>query len=393
MAADPQPWPFAAGGEITEQLDWLTDVLQAATGPDQTRRLRQDPRITLSWSGLEQGGARRWLETLLHARGATGWLAPLHTDALALTAQLPAGSTLVPGDASALRIAAGGRALLIGATARPSEVVDVLSADAAGVALSAATTLAWSAGDRLLPLYAAHFDSLPTLSRFTADVVQYDVELVLDAPPPVDAADDLPMYRDIPVLEFRADWKDDPTWQPARDTVTVDMDIGPVLVADLIGLPRTAWAASITAQGRAAIVALYRLLYRLAGRWQPIWLPSQGADLAPVSGITAAGTTLDVGWCGLTAAGVQPTRRDLRIELSDGTVLYRRVTAIATIGVDAERLTVDSAWGVTATAAQIVLVGWLLLGRQSSDVNKLTWWSGDVVRTHLDFTGVADDGI
>ena len=29
----PVPWTFAAGGEFAEQLDFLTDVLPAITGP------------------------------------------------------------------------------------------------------------------------------------------------------------------------------------------------------------------------------------------------------------------------------------------------------------------------------------------------------------------------
>ena len=39
--ADPIPWTFATGGTVSETLTWLTDVLPAVTGPEQTRRLRE----------------------------------------------------------------------------------------------------------------------------------------------------------------------------------------------------------------------------------------------------------------------------------------------------------------------------------------------------------------
>ena len=66
--ADPVAWTFAAGGDYTEELAWLTDLLQAPTGGTQHRRLRQSPRTTLTFSALESGANRRWMDVLRHVK-------------------------------------------------------------------------------------------------------------------------------------------------------------------------------------------------------------------------------------------------------------------------------------------------------------------------------------
>ena len=79
--ADPAVWPFAPGGEYSEELAWLTDMLQAPSGGTQHRRLRQSPRTVIAFAALESGAVRRRMDAMLigavpryHTGGVAGIL-------------------------------------------------------------------------------------------------------------------------------------------------------------------------------------------------------------------------------------------------------------------------------------------------------------------------------
>ena len=82
----------------------------------------------------------------------------------------------------------------------------------------------------------------------------------------------------------------------------------------------------------------------------PIWLPSFAADLQPTAAVAGSSKTLVVEWAGYAQFGLnKPNRKDVRIELTDGTVLYRRITAASQLD-NAETLTLDTALASTSIA-------------------------------------------
>lgn len=387
--ADPVPWTFDAGGTVSEQLSWLTDVLPAVTGPEQTRRLREAPRTVVSFAGLETARNRRWLETLLIANGAGQWLAPLVMDVARLAVPLSASSSSVPIDTATLRFVVDGQALLIDADLRHFEVVTLDAVSGSALTLAEPTTYAWGAGTRIIPLRLARLDTMPSLSRFTGDAVPYQVAFRLEQPleESADAGD--ATYRGAPVLEWTPVWTSDPSFVPERQLLVEDAGTGPVSAFDLVGIPLGRLALGFTLVGRTTIAAFRGLLFALCGRWAPIWVPSQAQDMRVVAAVANGATTLDVEHSGYSAWPLAVNRRDLRIKLHNGTVLYRRITDADEISSSVERLTLDSAIATGFAAGDVAVVSFMALCRQDTDVNKLTWWNHETVQTELTFRAVA----
>jgi hypothetical protein len=389
---DPAAWTFTAGGEISERLDWLTDVLIAPTGPEQRRRLRPSPRIVLSFDGLESGATRREMETLLVANGAGEWYAPLPHDASELATALTSGAVLDV-DTTGRRFVAGGHALLIGDDARAYELGLIDSLTDSTVTLHVAPADTWPIGTRVVPMVKARLDAMPVLQRFTGDSVP--LTLAFRFIEPLDWAEDAgdASYRDLPVMEWTHDWSTDPAFTPSRGLAIVDNDTSIPTVYDQAGIPLSQETRQYTLQGRDQIGAFRSLLYALGGRWSPLWLPTLAQDFLVTAPLASADTTLDVEWCGFAAWPLLPNRRDIRIELTDGTVIYRRITDADALGDDQERLTLDSALGVDATAAQVRLVSFMALVRQDTDVNLFRYWTSEVVLTEMSFRGFRDDDV
>jgi hypothetical protein len=391
---DPVLWAFAPGGELTERLEWLTDVLAAWTGPEQRRRGRIGPRVFLGFEALESAGSRRKMEHLLVVNGAGEWLVPLWCDATQLTVPAGGGSLSTTLDAEILgrRFVVGANALLIGDSADAAQVSEVTGVSDYSIDIADLPN-SWPVGTTLVPLVRARLQGMPELERFTADDVPATLAWrVLD---PLDWPEDVgeATYRGLPVLEWRPDWTDDPAWQPERALDTVDAGSGPISVYDRAGIPLGLVVVPITLVGRDEIGAFRSLLYALAGRWGSLWVPTFAQDFKVAAALVAASSTLDVEDIGFSAWDLQANRRDLRIELANGTVLYRRITAATAIAGNKERLTLDSALGVSAAACAVRSVSFLQLSRQDADVNLLRYWKSDVVTTELRIRAELDDDV
>jgi hypothetical protein len=260
------------------------------------------------------------------------------------------------------------------------------------IELEDSPTKSWPIGTLVCPLVAARFEQMPSLSRFTSDDAPVKINLHSDEP--VDWPEDTgeTMYRGIPVLDRRPSGSADPTFAPDRQLERVDAGVGPVALFDTVGVALSQWAAPYVLIGREEIASFRSLLYALAGRWGVIWVPSWSDDFRLVANLAAASVNLDVAWTGLSDWPLRANRRDLRIELRDGTVIYRRIASAAPHA-GGERLVMDSAFGVNATVEDVLQVSFVMLARQDSDVNLLRYWRDDVVETELQFRGVFDDGI
>ncbi len=392
---DPVVWTWPAAGDIAERLEWLTDAMPAATGPRQHRRLRIAPRIYPVFDTLVSGADRRWLENAVAANGSGDWLVPLVQDGSYLVTPWPAGSLslVMDADTTLRRFTDGGKVLLINDDARTYDVCEVVALTESTIEVAALPDHDWAAGTRVVPLVTGKLATVPDFSRFTGDDVPLQMTFRLTEP--LDWTPDAgpATYRDYPVLELLPDWSSEPAYSPDRATMTVDEGTGPVSVIDLPGVPLGLTTLQFSLQGRAELGAFLALLYALAGRWSPLWLPSHAQDLLVTGALVSASTQLDVEWSGLSEFDLAPNRRDIRIELRNGIILYRRIASVSAISLSTERLVLDSALGVTATAADVSLVSFLAFACQDTDVNLLRYWSDELVVSDLRLRGVLDHDV
>lgn len=385
--ADAFPWTFAAAGDVSERLDWLTDVMHAPTGPEQRRRQREAPRVFLDFDTLHSGASRRQMEHAITLNGAGSWDVPLMPDATVLEVGASDGTTTLELDARLRRFRVGGRALVMAQDPRQFEVHAIEAVSDTEIELATALASSWPAGTAVVPLVEGRLDSVPLLPRFTGDDVQTRISFrLLEV---MDWSDEhgMPTYRGAPVLELDIGWATDPEHRPDRDVAVVDNATGVPAYFDQPGIPLAAYRFQCDLVGRDARAGFRSLLYGLAGRWTPIWIPSKAQDLVPVAPLASGSPVMDVQWAGISQWPLQVNRRDLRIELLDGTVIYRRITERSEISASVERLVLDANLGVDVGASDVVLVSFLSLCRQESDTNLLRYWSEDVLSSELGFRG------
>lgn len=392
----PVVWPARPewSTPVTESRAWLTDVMQAsATAMQQVRKLRAVPRRSFDWQSLQAGDERRLVDAVRRQIGVRQFLLPVYPDVQWLSAALAAGATGVDCNTDGFDFVAGGQAVLW-RDHKTWELVTVDSIGSGALTFTAPTTGAWGLGDRLYPVRKARLAKPPQETQQNDDVSTLHMQALIDEPCDWPAAwPSSTTYRGVPVLDWRGEESEDPTDEYARVSGTVDADTGPVYYYDLPAQPFRSQSHRLQLAGRADHKKFWSLCYQLAGRADQCWVPDWQMSVRLAQAVTATGTQLTVAWQGYTQFDfVQVNRRDLRIELQDGTALYRRVTGSAETG-DNEVLQLDSALGVDVGPSAIRQINWMSLCAQANDTVQLQHVVDDagVNVATLNFQALAND--
>lgn len=363
------PWiilPDWANG-VQETLSWSTDVMVAsATAVTQHRALRAVPRRSFGFATLGEQQQRRAADMLLAGHRGV-WQLPIAPDVQWLDAPLDAGTDIVPCATAGYDFVVGGKALLYaGVDAWEIVTVDAIASDY--LTLADVTAASYGFGCRLYPLRAARVRDGAQEQLLSDDAGQRS--LIFDLAEPCDwpALVSPTMYQGHIMLDVRPSETTAPTSGYSGLAQTVDYGTAIPVVHDLPGIALRAQQNHWQIFGRDQHTWFRSLLYTLDGRRVPIWVPSFAADLQPVAAIAGSGTSLVVEWAGYALFGLnKPNRKDVRIELHDGTVFYRRVTA-ATASGNTETLTLDAALASTSIAAEAIRqVSFMALSTLASD--------------------------
>ena len=397
FAADtPAPWPLVPDWSqpVIETLAWLTDVMQASrSASSQHRMLRATPRRGFAWRSLAEGQDRRVADLLLADRGGSTWWVPVWPDVQVLDNAIPAFAIDLPCRTAGFDFTAPGHALLW-RSPREWSVVEVQTIEIDGLMLAEPSVSAWPVGTLLLPLRAGRIGEAPEEQALTDELgARNSVAAAVIEPCDWPAA--MPTattYRTFPVLEWRPEESEPPSSSAPRTLGIVDNETAQPVVVDMIERALRAQGHTWQLQGRDTQAAWRSLLYALAGRANPVWVPSWTADLRVVAAISALTTFITVEWTGYTLFGRQQAGlRDVRIELWNGTAFCRRITA-SVQGAETETLQLDAALGQAVAVADIRQVCWLRLCTLASDtveIRHLTDADG-VAQCRLAFSEVAE---
>ena len=387
------PWGFAPNwsSPLLETLSWLTNILANNRGAEQRRSLRAAPRKGWQASFTAEGTERALFDLSMAGWGRRVWALPVWVDVLQLDAALPAGSSAIACDTTGRDFRVGGLALLRGETAFDTEAVEILDMTAAGLTLKRVTQSTWPAGTRLYPLRSARMTEMPQTTRRTDALLQADCSFELTESADWPAALPTTLYRGRPVFAQRPDESTDLSHSYERLTLLLDNTTGKAAVTDTAGkgfvLQQHRWCLA----GRAEHSAWRSLLYALQGRAKSIWLPTHAQDLVPVEPLS--GSLLKVQRVGYARFGVgQLGRQDIRIELADGSVFMRRITAALESG-PIEELAVDADFPGVIQPGQVARISYMALCRLASDdieLEHLTDQDG-VARCAITLRGVRDD--
>jgi hypothetical protein len=383
------PWTFVPdwSAGILERLEWKTDVLQSFDASEQRGALRLGARQRWEFEVFFEGRSRRYAEASAWGWGARVWALPVWIDGQQLGAQLNAGALSVP-VATALRAYAAGGLAVVFSDPFTYEVLEVASVGASSITLARATASTWPATATIYPARLARLADQVALPRWSgqASSARLAFEMVTPADYTADAG--AVTYRGRPVLTDKPNWVGGFELELSRKLAELDAMTGARVYDDESGIPSARQRMRWTLTSRAEQDTYRRLLYALRGRRGSVWVPTWTDDLVLVATIASGASNIDVDWTGYTRQLNQDTgRRDVRIELASGTILYRRITGAVEVSATVERLSVDAVFPSTIEPADVVQVSFLTLARLDADAIELAHWTSDVSESATTFRG------
>lgn len=375
---------------ITETLTWLTDLGESVAGDQARTPLRGDPRRQWEATYIAYDAERQVAESLLYGVAARDYTVPVWWDGDQLAALLPSGSSAIP-VATPNRDYAVGDQVLLWSTPTTYELAEVSAIAPTSINLAHPTVNVWQAGTRIWPCRTMALTDTPQISRKSDWLAGIPIRFEAREPCDWAAAAPTATYLGYPVLELRPDEAADLQAAYARKLVTLDNQVALPDVDDFSGIAWPTQSHPILALTRADQASLRSLLYWLQGRAQALWVPSWQNDVTLANAVATTDTSLTVRWCGIARYlyGL-PGRKHLRIELTNGTILYRTATAVVENGQLTESLSLDSALGVAVVESAVRDISWMMLATLASDTVEIEHVTdGDgVASCTLSFAGV-----
>jgi len=340
---EPLFWTFPAAQEITEVLEWRTDVLRARAG-EQRIALRPRPREVVTFRHRVNALGMARAAEMARVGFAGDWHVPLWHMALQPNADMAQGATEILLDAGVTDFRSGDLAA-IAVDGGEAAAVAITSVQADRLILAEPLVLQLPspavAAQRITvaPIRAGLLTSAIEVTRRRQGDGTVTASFLLRDTPDI-TAPVLPTYLGRSVQTDPSIVRRPLTASLRRALEYVDNGFGPVVVEPVRDVFERSETITLKAQGPAARRALRRWLWSLRGRQASFWLPTWGRELQLRAAMTSGSTLMRVAPVALFPAYVGVT-----ILLEMPTALrFRTITAAIAEGAD-HRLTLSSNLG------------------------------------------------
>lgn len=367
---------------LDESLAWMTDVLIAHDRTEQRVQLRTMPRRSFDLRHLVSGDGRRKLETWLGLRKTRQICTPVWRDLGRTTGAIAVDSSVVPVDTAYLDYAVG-RTVAVFDGWDHYELRTITGIGPGYVAVDAPFNGYWPEGSKVAPCRFGFCLQQRRVTRFTEEVAEYQITMEVSGESLMPAMATPDTYRSIPVCPQVPSWES-PETTLDNQWVRLDNDTG-VLEYDIQSIePVIAREATFLLIGRAKIDEMLRFLFACCGRLAPFWLAAddRGFELATPAAQDATTLVIEPIDYDFALEG-SAAREHIELITTDGTIIRRKITAIATLPSGLEQWTLDSGLPVAIEAATLNRCAWLELVRLQSDEVSLHWVAWDCVEVTL----------
>lgn len=358
-------WPFVPQTKFREQLQWMTDVMQAYSA-EQRLALRAAPRQTLQYDFQldQQQYSRAKAISTQWAHRVYG--APIWSESTRV-GNLSAGITSIAFDTT-------------NADYRANDIVLVWESDEKFVAAETTTMTAGGVTLKLpldrsysnafvMPLRFARTLQGTEFSRMAHTVTRARLAFLVNNNVDLGASIGLPQYRGKDVMTDRSVVLSDMSEKIVRAVDVFDNGSGPVTIDQERAYPDRTEVLSMDPQNRAEVWRMRKWLHARRGKQRTFWLPGWNRDLILLENVLASATSMTVRPIGYPLYyGVT----DIMVQLNSGALLFNRVLSGATDPSGNEVLALEAAFGTLISVADVALICFIKhvrLDTDNADIN------------------------
>lgn len=390
--------PFEYEAPCREVLAWLTEIIEAIDGNEQRIAHRENPRQLFEVTYLLDSNDRQRMQAILMDWTDNLFGFPLWHEKLKLTASHTAGTTTYSvAGASAVDLRVGGLAVVF-TDANTFDVIQIAALTDTLITAEDPSVNSYATRTAIMPLriariidgqvtggrspvnlerFAVRFEvsdnTTGALTGSAAAYSTYNGRTLLDDCNVVDGAGEMPE-------EF------------ARRVHRVDNDTGKVTVTSDWDRGQHSMQKGFVLRSRSQVLSFRRMLLAHRGRQKALYLPTAADDLTVAATLNSGSATMDVTRLEYVRfVRNRGPKRIFKITFTDGTSLVRVVQSSTLLSSTVERLTLDTTWPSTKTAAQVSRVQFYQLMRFDSDEITIDYPRIGLAESRIPVTLVGDD--
>ena len=354
-------WLWMPREEFTEEMCWNTNVIQTRNGEQRIAYL-DAPRQTYNFSFSLPSDRYSDVKSSVDKWAHGVWGLPIWKEHSTVSAT--AGASAIDFDTSCADYQEGGWAMLWEspdkATALLITTVRVDGIDIDPV-LGDTYENAW-----IMPMQRAILPEGMEFTRTPGQDAAATASFLCNDTVDLSDTSPYPQYRGYDVVTNGHYAIDDLSERIIRPTTQIDNGQGPITVLETQDYTQFARTLGLWTETKEDLWALRQWLHARRGRQKPFWLPTYNQDFTLAATITALTTDIEItGGRALSVYGTFPC--DFMMELTDGSVYYRRIVTATTAPGGNTTMSIDSAIGREVTRHQVVLWCFMDLVRFNSD--------------------------
>jgi hypothetical protein len=387
-------WPYAPdwsrGFAVTRSFS--TDIFTSRDNTEQRRAIRDEPRLSAQYRTVLSGADRRAADLHMRAWQNMPVVVPDFARWARLTGSSAAGATTISVSPMPAWIAADQPLVLC--KAGIEEQVLVVGVVGSTVTLDDPLVNAFGVGDVVRPAFFGLFNAQLSSSRINGDAAAYDVAIsgYPGGEPPRDAGTAWASLNSIEIFTPLPDYAGGLSVGHLWPVDQVDFGRGRTAQFRPVDFMARTLEAEFNGMPLAQAAQLEQFFDRMKGRRGAFYVPTWESDFVLAASATsgssafiASGTALFDNFGTTDYAAVN---EGVAVCLTNGTILYRRITGITASGSDS-RVAVDSAWGVALSSATVARISRMVLSRFASDDMTTSWRTPLSASSRLSFQQVS----
>jgi hypothetical protein len=371
-------WPYAPDWSRSFDVtrSYKTDIFTSRDGTEQRRAIRDAPRLSAQYKTVVSDADRRAADLHLRAWEDKPVVVPDFARWARLTGSSTAGSTTLT--ISPMPVWVEADQPLVLCKAGVQELVTVIGVVGSTITLDDPLVNAWAIDDVLRPSFFGLFASQMSSSRINGGSASFDVSIDCypGGEPPRDAGTAWATLNSIEIFTPQPDYASPPSVGHLWPVDQVDYGRG--RTAQFRPILRMARTEDKQFSGLtvASATALEQFFDRMKGRRGAFYLPTGEADFDLASSAGSGATSFTASGSALAtdfgSADYSTVNEGVAVCLTDGTIIYRRITDIAASGGNSV-VTVNAAWGAALSNANVARISRMPLSRFASDDMTTSW--------------------
>lgn len=381
-------WPK----NYVESYQFMTNIITSYNDKEQRIGLRKYPRLSIDYNVVISKYKYELLTAALWKTSSYEFTIPYWSDASLLTTSISAPTLTLDVDETTYRRFKVGKFLVITDLVN-YETLPIDSFTSNTITLTSPTQYSWGTiNTKVYPAVSVRFRSSPNIVPIKEDLFEATFNFESAETIDMDNTEISSLYRSIGILTDTSNWLKSHGTTYAKKIETIDSGTSISKRVFTVGETNSiVQKYNIYETTKTDIHSIISYLMYRKGKLKPIWVPTWTSDLTLALPIFTVDTEVYVNTIGIETYYFSINKRDIMIQLTDGSQYFRRISNPIDQNDGTEKFTIDSTLPVDVALSDVRIICFVSLMRLNSDSVKITWRNERTIESELTFKSINHD--